>query len=213
MHRIIKIIYPTVKKSYFSETSEFLVCFKYQKCANTELLLLNGNRKIELGNRYSFRTKRVFSRSSNFLSLFLKFKFIYLFIGGELLYDIVLVLSYIDMNLPWVYMWSPSWTPSHLPPHTIPLDYPSAPSPEHPVSCIKPRMAIHFTYDDMQVSMSFSQTTPPSTSPKESIILFYTPVSLFLSHIQGYYYHFSEFRIYALIYCIGVFLSGLLHSV
>ena len=108
MHRIIKIIYPTVKKSYFSETSEFLVCFKYQKCANTELLLLNGNRKIELGNRYSFRTKRVFSRSSNFLSLFLKFKFIYLFIGGELLYDIVLVLSYIDMNLPWVYMWSPS---------------------------------------------------------------------------------------------------------
>ena len=37
-----------------------------------------------------------------------------------LLYNIVLVLPYIDMNLPWVYMCSPSWTPL---PH---------PSPSHP---------------------------------------------------------------------------------
>ena len=32
-----------------------------------------------------------------------------------LLYNIVLVLPYIDMNLPWVYMSSPSWSPL-LPP-------------------------------------------------------------------------------------------------
>ena len=32
-------------------------------------------------------------------------------------------------------------------------------------------------------------------------------------HIQGYHYHLSKFHIYALVYCIGVFLSGLLHSV
>ena len=31
--------------------------------------------------------------------------------------------------------------------------------------------------------------------------------------IQGYCYHLSKFLIYALVYCIGVFLSGLLHSV
>ena len=31
--------------------------------------------------------------------------------------------------------------------------------------------------------------------------------------IQGYRYHLSKFHIYALVYCIGVFLSGLLHSV
>ena len=49
--------------------------------------------------------------------------------------------------------------------------------------------------------------------PTESKRLFYTSVSLLLSHIQGYCYHLSKFHIYALVYCIGVFLSGLLHSV
>ena len=43
--------------------------------------------------------------------------------------------------------------------------------------------------------------------------LFYTSVSLLLSRTQGYCYHLSKFHIYALVYCIGVFLSGLLHSV
>ena len=43
--------------------------------------------------------------------------------------------------------------------------------------------------------------------------LFYTFVSLLLSGIQGYHYHLSKFHIYVLVYCIGVFLSGLLHSV
>ena len=43
--------------------------------------------------------------------------------------------------------------------------------------------------------------------------LFYTSVSLLRSCIQGYCYHLSKFHIYALVYCIGVFLSGLLHSV
>ena len=33
------------------------------------------------------------------------------------------------------------------------------------------------------------------------------------SSIQGYCYHLSKFHIYALVYCIGVFLSDLLHSV
>jgi len=34
-----------------------------------------------------------------------------------------------------------------------------------------------------------------------------------LSRTQGYCYHLSKFHIYVLVYCIGVFLSGLLHSV
>ena len=54
---------------------------------------------------------------------------------------------------------------------------------------------------------------PPPPSPTESKRLFYTSVSLLLSRIQGYRYHLSKFHIYALVYCIGVFLSGLLHSV
>ena len=77
-------------------------------------------------------------------------------------------------------------------------------SPEHPVSCIKPGLAICFTYDIIHVSMPFSQTIPPSPSPTESKRLFYTSVSLLLSHIQGYHYLLSKFYIYVLVYCTGV---------
>jgi len=84
---------------------------------------------------------------------------------------------------------------------------------KHPVSCFKPGLAIRFLYDIIHVSMPFSQIIPPSPSPTESKRLFYTSVSLLLSCIQGYHYHISKFHIYALVYCIGVFLSGLLHSV
>ena len=70
-----------------------------------------------------------------------------------------------------------------------------------------------FIHDIIHVSMPFSQSSPPSPSPAESIRLIYTSVSLLLSRTQGYCYHLSKFHIYALVYCIGVLLSGLLHSV
>ena len=75
-------------------------------------------------------------------------------------------------------------------------------SPKHPVSCIEPGLATHFIYDIIHVSMPFSLIIPPSPSPTESKRLFYTSVSLLLSHIQGYCYHLSKFHIYALVYCI-----------
>ena len=56
-------------------------------------------------------------------------------------------------------------------------------SPEHPVSCIEPGLVICFTYDNMYLSMLFSQIIPPSPSPTESKRLCYTSVSLLLSHI------------------------------
>ena len=56
-------------------------------------------------------------------------------------------------------------------------------SPEHPVSCIKPGLVICFTYDNIHVSMLFSQIIPPSPFPTESKRLFFTSVSLLLSLI------------------------------
>ena len=53
---------------------------------------------------------------------------------------------------------------------------------------------------------------PLPPSPTESKRLFYTSMSLLLSHIQGYHYHFSKFHIYALVYCIGVFISFFKHD-
>ena len=99
------------------------------------------------------------------------------------------------------------------PPRTIPLGHPSTPAPSILLNHIEPGLVIRFTYDITHVSMPFSQIIPPSPSPTESKRLFYTSVSLLLSHIQSYRYHLSKFHIYALVYCIGVFLSGLLHSV
>ena len=88
--------------------------------------------------------------------------------------------------------------PSHLLPHTIPLGHPSALAPSflYP-ACFNAILPNH----------------PPSPSSTESKTLFYTSVSLLLSLIQGCHYHLSKFHIYTLVYCIGVFLSGLLHSV
>ena len=131
-----------------------------------------------------------------------------------LLYNIVLVLPYINMHPPWVpYMCSPSWTPLPPPSPYHPSGSSQCTSPKLPVSCIEPGLAIHFIYDIIHVSMPFSQIIPPSPSPTESKRLLYTSVSLLLPRIQGYRYHLSKFHIYALVYCIGVFLSGLLHSV
>ena len=143
----------------------------------------------------------------------MKILFLFLFYFIFKLYSIVLVLPNIEMNLPQVYMCSPSWTLLPLPSPYHPSGSSQCTSPKHPVSCIEPGLATHFTHDIIHVSMPFSQIFPPSPSPTESIRLFYTSVSLLLSHIQGYCYHLSKFYIYALVYCIGVFLSGLLHCV
>ena len=68
-------------------------------------------------------------------------------------------------------------SPSHLPVSS------QCTRSEHPVSCIKPELAIYFTYDNIHVLMLFSQIIPFSPSPTESKSLFFTSVSLLLPHI------------------------------
>ena len=71
-----------------------------------------------------------------------------------------------------------------LPPHPIPQGHPSAPAPhEHPISCIKPGLAIYFTYDNTHVSMLFSQIIPPLSSPRVQKSVLYICVSFGVSHI------------------------------
>ena len=103
-----------------------------------------------------------------FITLFLcSYLFLHFFclLFFFLLYNIVLALPYIHMNLPrvdswvktWVYSCFPSWTPLPPPPPYCPSGSSQCTSPEHPVSCVKPGLAIHFTYDNIHVSMPFSQ--------------------------------------------------------
>ena len=100
--------------------------------------------------------------------------FMYL-IRGQLLYNIVLVLPYINMNLPRVYTCSQSWTP--LPPSSPyhPSGSFQCTSPKLPISCIEPGLEIRFLYDIIHVSMPFSQIIPPSLSHRVQYVLWGFP--------------------------------------
>ena len=83
-------------------------------------------------------------------------------------------------------MCSPSWLSFPPPSLSHPSGSSQSTSPEHPVSCIEPGLVIYFTYDNIHVSILFSQIIPPSPSPTESNSGFFTSVPLLLS--QRHYF-------------------------
>ena len=68
-----------------------------------------------------------------------------------------------------------------LNPHPISLGHPSAPA----LSALSHALDLdwRFVYDNIHVSVPFSEIIPPSPSPTESKRLFYTSVSILLSRI------------------------------
>ena len=70
--------------------------------------------------------------------------------------------------------------PTYLPPHTIPLGHPSATAPSFLYSASN----LDWRFIFYMILYMFQCHSPKSSpSPKESKRLFYTPVSLLLSHI------------------------------
>ena len=102
-------------------------------------------------------------------SFFKKIFFYYFFF----IYNIVLVLPYINMNPPWVYTCSHPEPPSHLPPHTIPLGHPSAPAPSflYPASNLDWRFVYYMILYMFQChSPKSSHPLPLPQSPKDCSI-------------------------------------------
>jgi len=75
-------------------------------------------------------------------------------------------LPYIDMNQPQVYMCSPSWPSLPPPSPSHPSGASQCTSPEHPVSCLEPGLAIYFIYDNIHVSMLFFKSSHPCLLPQ-----------------------------------------------
>ena len=103
--------------------------------------------------------------------------------------------------------------PSHLLPHPIPEGHPSAPALStlsHALKLDQQSASHMIIYTFQCYPLKLSHPRLLLQSPKDCSI----HLCLFCFLSCGIYgYHFSKFHICVLVYCIGVFLSGLLHSV
>ena len=121
-----------------------------------------------------------------------------------MLYNTLLVLPYINMNPPRVYMRSQHEPPSHLPPHNIPLGHPHAPAP----SMLYPTSDIDWWFDSYMIVYMFQCHSPKSShalplplSPKVCplhLCLFFclayrVSITIFLKSIYMCYYNVLVF--------------------
>ena len=123
------------------------------------------------------------------------------------------ILPYIDMNQPWMYMCSPSWTPSRLPPHPISQGLPSAPALStlsHASNLDWQSISHMIIYMIQCYSLKSSHPCCLPQSPKVCSLHLCLFCCLTYRVIVTIFF---KYRMYALIYCIGFFLSDLLHSV
>ena len=144
---------------FFLATEWTSVLTKHVPCIWNEIIL-------HISNNVAVRIWRLLHSCSSINVSFYYFLFflnlnLFILIKGQLLYNIVLVLPYINMNPPQVYTYSPSWTPLTPPAPYHPSGSSQCTSPKLPVSCLEPGLAIHFLHDIMHVSMPFSQIIPP----------------------------------------------------
>ena len=101
----------------------------------------------------------------------------------------------------------------HLPPHPIPLGHPSAPAPStlYHASKLDWQFVSHMLIYMFQCHSPIYPTFALSHRVQKTVQ--YICVSFAVLHTGTLSrYHLSKFHIYALVYCIGIFLSGLLHS-
>ena len=143
------------------------------------------------------------------LSEFLFFFQFYLFIFFTTLYWFCHTLTWIHRGCTCVPHPEP---PSHLSPHPIPLGHPSAPAPSilYHASNLDWWFVSHMITYMFNVILPYHPTLTLFHRVQKTVL--YICVSFAVSH-TGLHYHLSKFHIYALVYCTGVFLSGLLHSV
>ena len=101
---------------------------------------------------------------------------------------------------------------SHLPPHPIPQGHPSAPA----LSTLSHASNLDQWSASYMIIYTFQHYPLKSPHPRllpQSPKVCFLHLCLSLSRIYGHHYSLSKFHICALMYCIGVFLSDLLHSV
>ena len=151
--------------------------------------------------------------------------FIFIFLAVSFLFFLIFIftlfyftiLYWFCHTLTWIHHGC-TWVPKHEPPSPwwgagiISLDHPRAPAP----SILYPASNIDWRFVSYMLVYMFQCHSPKSSRPlplPQSPKVCSTHLCLFCFSLQGHHYHLSKFHIYVLVYCIGVFLSGLLHSV